>query len=97
MPLTDRLLIGHVRLRMARASPYKNDSVTHGARDIRPIQTPVTLDLLEKCLDRVALLIAENGDKGTVYLPIYDRLEAELRALKANEDRMARIRERVRR
>jgi hypothetical protein len=57
----------------------------------------ITVDILENCLDRVALLIAESGDKGAVYLPIYDRLEAELEALKAREDRMARIRARVRR
>jgi hypothetical protein len=82
---------------MARASPFKNDAVTQGAQDIRPIQTSVTVDVLEKCLDRIALLITESGDKGAVYLPIYDRLEAELAALKAKDDRMARIRERVRR
>jgi hypothetical protein len=57
----------------------------------------ITVAVLEKCLDRVALLIAESGDKGAVYLPIYDRLEAELEALKASEDRMARIRARIRR
>lgn len=56
----------------------------------------ITVSVLEKCLDRVALLITESGDKGGVYLPIYDRLEAELEALKAREDRMARIRARVR-
>ena len=57
----------------------------------------ITAAVLEKCLDRVALLIAESGDKGAVYLPIYDRLEAELEALKAKEERSARIRERIRR
>ncbi len=57
----------------------------------------ITVEVLEQCLDRVALLITESGDKGAVYLPIYDRLEAELEALEAKEDRMARIRARVRR
>jgi hypothetical protein len=57
----------------------------------------ITVAVLEKCLDRVALLIADSGDKGAVYLPIYERLEAELDALKAREDRMARIRARLRR
>ena len=56
----------------------------------------ITVAVLEKCLDRVALLITESRDKGAVYLPIYDRLEAELEALKTREDRMARIRARVR-
>ncbi len=57
----------------------------------------ITADVLEKCLDRVALLIAEGGDNGAVYLPIYDRLEAELEALKVKEARMACIRARIRR
>jgi hypothetical protein len=45
----------------------------------------------------VALAIDQAGDKGAVYLPIYDRLEAELNALKDKEDRVARIRARVKR
>jgi hypothetical protein len=57
----------------------------------------ITVDVLEKCLDRVALAIDQAGDKGAVYLPIYDRLEAELKALKDKEDRLARIRARVKR
>ena len=57
----------------------------------------ITVDVLEKCLDRVALAIDQAGDKGAVYLPIYDRLEAELKALKDKEDRVARIRARVKR
>ena len=57
----------------------------------------ITVEVLEQCLDRVALLITESGDNGAVYLPVYDRLEAELQALKAKEDRMARIRARIRR
>jgi hypothetical protein len=57
----------------------------------------ITIEVLEKCLDRVALLIAESADRGAVYLPIYDRLEVELEALKAKEARMARVRARIRR
>jgi hypothetical protein len=57
----------------------------------------ITADVLERCLDRVALLIVESGNKGAVYLPIYDRLESELKALNAKEARMARIRARIRR
>ena len=33
--------------------------------------------------------------EGAVYLPIYDRLEAELKTFKDKEDRVARIRARV--
>jgi hypothetical protein len=63
----------------------------------RPTAVSITVDVLEKCLDRVALAIDQAGDKGAVYLPIYDRLEAELKALKDKEDRLARIQARVRR
>jgi hypothetical protein len=63
----------------------------------RPAGVSITVDVLEKCLDRVALAIDQAGDKGAVYLPIYDRLEAELKALKDKEDRVARIRARVKR
>jgi hypothetical protein len=62
-----------------------------------PAPVSITVDILEKCLDRVALAIDQAGDKGAVYLPIYDRLEAELKALKDKEDRLARIQARVRR
>ena len=63
----------------------------------RPAPVPITVDVLEMCLDRVALAIDQAGDKGAVYLPIYDRLEAELKTLKDKEDRAARIRARVKR
>ena len=62
-----------------------------------PTAVSITADILEKCLDRVALAIDQAGDKGAKYLPIYDRLEAELKALKDKEDRLARIQARVRR
>lgn len=57
----------------------------------------VTVEVLETCLDRLAHIIDQAGDKGAVYLPIYERLEAELQELRAKEDRMARIRARVKR
>ena len=63
----------------------------------RPTAVSITTDVLEKCLDRVALAINKAGDKGAVYLPIYDRLEAELKALKDKEERLARIQARVKR
>ena len=61
----------------------------------RSAPVPITVDVLEKCLDRVALAIHQAGGKGAVYLPIYDRLEAELKTFKDKEDRVARIRARV--
>lgn len=55
----------------------------------------ITTGLLEKCLDRVAFEIDRNGAKGAVYLPIYERLEAELAALKCKQDSMERARLRL--
>lgn len=55
----------------------------------------ITAELLEKCLDRVAFEIDRNGAKGTVYLPIYERLEVELAALKCKQDGMERARLRL--
>jgi len=43
---------------------------------------PITVERIEWCLDRVAIAIAKAGDHGSVYLPIYRRLERELAALK---------------
>ena len=50
----------------------------------------VSVEVLEKCLDRVALAIDRAGKRGAVYLPIYERIEAELDTLRANEERMER-------
>jgi hypothetical protein len=52
----------------------------------------VSVEVLEKCLDRVALAIDRTGKRGAVYLPIYDPIEAELDALRAKEERMERAR-----
>jgi hypothetical protein len=50
---------------------------------------------LENCLDRLALVIDRAGKRGAVYLPIYERIETELDALRAEEDRMMRARHRL--
>jgi hypothetical protein len=55
----------------------------------------VSLEVLEKCLDRVALAIDRAGKRGVVYLPIYERVEAELEILRAKEERMERARRRL--
>jgi hypothetical protein len=55
----------------------------------------VSLEVLEKCLDRVALAIDRAGKRGVVYLPIYERIEAELEILRAKEERMERARRRL--
>ena len=68
-----------------------------GARRAPLAPIPITARELEKCLDRLAHIIDQAGDKGVAYLPLYDRLESELQALRAEEDRMARIRARIKR
>jgi hypothetical protein len=50
---------------------------------------------LEKRLDREALAIDRAGKRGAVYLPIYERIEAELDTLRAKEERMERARQRL--
>jgi hypothetical protein len=57
----------------------------------------VSIEVLEKCLDRLALAIDRAGKRGAVYLPIYERVEAELDALRAKEERMKRARQRLKR
>ena len=46
---------------------------------------PVTAARIERCLDRVALAIAAAGTDGTAYLPLFERLERELTALRCRE------------
>jgi hypothetical protein len=55
----------------------------------------ITVARLERCLDRVALVMERAGKKAPVYLPIYERLETELAALKAKEAMLERARERA--
>jgi hypothetical protein len=55
----------------------------------------VTAGELEKYLDRLAQIIVQAGKKAAVYLPLYDRLEAELEKAKATECRLAQVRERI--
>ena len=57
----------------------------------------ITVDLLERCLDRLALVMHRASQGGEVYLPIFERLEAEIEARKASESTMARALRRVRR
>ena len=59
------------------------------------IRVEVSVELLEKHLDRLALAIDRAGRRGAVYLPIYERIEAELDALRVKEKRMERARQRL--
>jgi hypothetical protein len=55
----------------------------------------VSIEVLEKYLDRLALAIDRAGKRGAMYLPIYERIEAELDSLRAKEERMERARQRL--
>lgn len=57
----------------------------------------ITPELLEKCLDTVAEAIVQDKIRGHRYICIYERLERELEALKAKENTLARVRQRVER
>lgn len=67
------------------------DRRTHPIRKISADE-PITIDLLERCLDRLALAMKQTPQGGEVYLPIWERLEAEIEARKATESAMARVR-----
>lgn len=48
-------------------------------------QAPVTIERIERAMDEVALAIDMAGDRGVVYLPIYERLERELSKLQETQ------------
>jgi hypothetical protein len=58
--------------------------------------TVITAAILERCLDRIAQAIVKDKKRGEAYLPIYERLDAELKNLASQEIKMAEIRKRVR-
>ncbi|WEJ33882.1 hypothetical protein [Devosia sp. SD17-2] len=58
---------------------------------------PVTIERIERAMDEVALAIHMAGAKGAVYLPIYERLERELQALREKQATMALVRARLER
>jgi len=58
---------------------------------------PITIDRIERCLDRLAQIMVASGAEGRAYLPIYERLESELEAMRDTDDKMSRIYARVRR
>ncbi|WFT91276.1 hypothetical protein QA633_23170 [Bradyrhizobium barranii] len=56
---------------------------------------PITADLLERCLDRLAYAMHRAPMGGEVYLPIWERLESEIDALKKKEAMLERVRVRA--
>lgn len=63
-------------------------------RHVKP--SDITPDLLERCLDQLAFEIDRAGpEKGLKALPIFERIEKELAALRAKDDAMASVRDRL--
>lgn len=60
-------------------------------------QAPVTVERIERAMDEVALAIDMAGDRGTVYLPIFERLERELQACRAKQTTLSSVRARLER
>src|SRR4051812_14226927 len=68
-------------------------------RRVRPIgkisaDGEITIEVLERCLDQLAIVMGRAPQGGEVYLPIWERLEAEIEARKVSESAMARVRRR---
>lgn len=55
---------------------------------------PVTVEPIGRALDRVAEIIVARSE---AWLPLYDHLERAMRDLQAKEERLAEVRERVKR
>jgi len=60
-------------------------------------EKPITIERIERALDRLAEIMVDLGGDGPRCLPIYRRLEQELAALRETENEMSAVRERVRR
>lgn len=55
----------------------------------------LTIERLERALDLLAAEIVDFGDRGRELLPMYRRLERELAAMKADNDLMTSVRDRL--
>ena len=60
-------------------------------------RAPVTIEDIEFAMDEVALAIDMAGAKGAVYLPIFERLERELLALRERQSTMSAVKARLER
>lgn len=56
---------------------------------------PLTVERVERALDKLAEIIVFLGDDGVNVLPIYERLETELEPMKRFEAKMDEIRARA--
>lgn len=58
---------------------------------------PVTIERIERAMDEVALAIEMAGDRGVVYLPIYESLERELLDCSARQTTISSVKARLER
>lgn len=56
---------------------------------------PITVERIERALDILANIMVRSGPDGRVYLPLFENLEQELAALRAEEDVMSRVKARA--
>lgn len=63
----------------------------------RPDDAPITLERIEKCLDRLAVIMMQDREHAPRMLPIFRRLEREADALRRSHDDLADVFERARR
>lgn len=66
-------------------------------RTVPPPAQPITIERLERGLDDLAAFMARKGTEAARFLPIYQRLEDELAALRRAQDAMAAVLDRARR
>ncbi|MCZ7888086.1 hypothetical protein [Agrobacterium salinitolerans] len=64
------------------------------ARAAKP-GAPVTVERVERALDKLAEIIVFLGEEGVNVLPLYERLEVELEPMKQLEAKMDEIRTRA--
>ena len=57
----------------------------------------ISVERIERALDSVAKAIDLAGAAGSIYLPIYARLERELQALRNDQSTLASVQERLNR
>lgn len=58
---------------------------------------PVTAERIENALDTLARLMIDLGPEGERCIPIFERLEQELAAIKSGQDKMSAVRDRLKR
>lgn len=55
----------------------------------------ISIERVERALDKLAEIIVFLGDDGVNVLPLYDRVESELETMKASADRLASVHKRA--